>query len=1259
MADDGVAAVEPFDFPETGRGQRTVRAIRAGETVLAVPLDECWTVSAARAALGQAHAPVLAALDRLPAPRVLKTPLLALHLLIERARGAGSPHHAHIQVLPREFDSPLHWTDDELAALHASPSGWRAFAERARDEAARDYGELVEELGEAMLDALNADYASYLWASSAFQSRLMDVHGAEPLMAPGLDLFNHTADPLAGGSFGLDPHTGRHVRVTAYRDYALGEQVFISYGRHSNGRLLFSYGFALGIGSNPYDQVELTDALPFGPACSDEASRLRSALALRAAMPFAAAFDEPHGSAPSGAPPPVALDIPSVSELVSDDERRAMRLVLRHALSLAAPLPTPLLVSARLAQLTDAELRALNAMPAAFDALTRGMPVSTANERAAVDSLRAQLGALAQRGSTRAAPVAAVAAIAATAAESARGARRAAAARLLVGGERSILAATTRALDAKAAAAASASISPLLPQLGAASAHLPPAAPAGSSRALALAAASASASASASAYIEHVPLGRAAEWADAPKLPGAGRMLVCTRAIAAGELLWSVPLSRCYGADDGAGDALLVTALGAGAATIPRRAFAPLLIAWEQQAGSGVAEAAERVAAATRLGHRLEHSAPLCAWARGEQAQLRGSRWLAELDDAALEVGEDWETLRGVLAQTAEGQRALEHGWLSEARYKAARAIWHAGAVDARAEGGWAMPLLVPALTDGCTHDAALPHGSSLTIERDSAGTPHACVRALCPLDARSAVRVRFGYESNGELALRRGFALAPNAHDRVELSLTVHCTARTLQAAMLAAPEAPIDLVAPSPFEFVRVPTDGDAQAAGEAGAPLVTRHSVSAAQPLPLALLALLRLERLTTDELGAVEAGLARQGQPLWAQLQSGVPLSATNELHALHAAEAIALEHLRAYTPEARRVGTAHPEQPHDGGPPAILWCSTEAERTAVADAVVGAEVGALRALAADAHARRRTLVEGFLQRMHTLPGKKADEASPWGRLLRTSRPRLDKMSSQVGVTTARLLAAVEAASSHPAAPTAGCALEAHLLLAHVCSSSFGWLMGCAPEPRAPAYAAPLCAGSYAALFAAKVRLWGCFLLAQWAEATTLGLSELNAMLMESVDLRSRHAWSVPSVRALGVLGTLGPLALAGDANGTWLAELRARGVDVEPSELAARPDDGRALVVCWADVRGVGAVGVELVRAFGGRVLATIGEWRGHTYGAYSDGLGEHGQSFSTECQRLVEETFELREHTQLPNWPLMRDALLIWERRDAEGVGVR
>lgn len=72
-------------------------------------------------------------------------------------------------------------------------------------------------------------------------------------MCPFMDYFNHT-------DIGCDPQTNsKGYSVTADRDYEAGDEIFISYGSHTNDFLLVEYGFILD--SNKNDSIPLDHLL--------------------------------------------------------------------------------------------------------------------------------------------------------------------------------------------------------------------------------------------------------------------------------------------------------------------------------------------------------------------------------------------------------------------------------------------------------------------------------------------------------------------------------------------------------------------------------------------------------------------------------------------------------------------------------------------------------------------------------------------------------------------------------------------------------------------------------------------------------------------------------------------------------------------------------------------------------------------------------------------------------------------------------------
>ena len=255
------ALVEPFDFPDTGRGLRCVRDVAKGEELIVVPLDSCWHAADSR--LAPELQPLLEAGIEL---RDFDTG--ALHLLIERAKGPASARWAHLQEIPESYDATLFWSQSELDELKGSP--WHGLALRFSEEASDDWEALQTLVRGAAGSTATDDFLTqhgigrddYLWAYATLKSRAAEaqVDGKQVrLMAPGFDLFNHSDNVIPGTSHHFDAERRALVAV-AHKNYAKGEQAHISYGTASNGSLLLAGGFVLR--HNRYDYVEVRHA-PF------------------------------------------------------------------------------------------------------------------------------------------------------------------------------------------------------------------------------------------------------------------------------------------------------------------------------------------------------------------------------------------------------------------------------------------------------------------------------------------------------------------------------------------------------------------------------------------------------------------------------------------------------------------------------------------------------------------------------------------------------------------------------------------------------------------------------------------------------------------------------------------------------------------------------------------------------------------------------------------------------------------------------------
>eukprot|EP00811_Abedinium_folium_P036061 NODE_8805_length_1468_cov_10.201342.p1 GENE.NODE_8805_length_1468_cov_10.201342~~NODE_8805_length_1468_cov_10.201342.p1 ORF type:complete len:270 (+),score=45.01 NODE_8805_length_1468_cov_10.201342:277-1086(+) len=113
------AVVMPHDFgPPTGRGLRCLRAVKAGEPFLRIPLSCCVTAE-------RAKSDVLALLSITAAdvPTLTLQDYLCLWLLQERTKGSASVKADFIAMLPKEGDVPamssVCWPTSALALLLA------------------------------------------------------------------------------------------------------------------------------------------------------------------------------------------------------------------------------------------------------------------------------------------------------------------------------------------------------------------------------------------------------------------------------------------------------------------------------------------------------------------------------------------------------------------------------------------------------------------------------------------------------------------------------------------------------------------------------------------------------------------------------------------------------------------------------------------------------------------------------------------------------------------------------------------------------------------------------------------------------------------------------------------------------------------------------------------------------------------------------------------------------------------------------------
>lgn len=111
----GLNDLEIADFPITGRGLRTLRCFKEGETILTIPSRTLWTVehAYADATLG----PVLRSIS--PKPSLEDT--LVLYILFVRSRKSGyDGPRKHVAALPASYSSSIFFTEEQLEVCAGS-----------------------------------------------------------------------------------------------------------------------------------------------------------------------------------------------------------------------------------------------------------------------------------------------------------------------------------------------------------------------------------------------------------------------------------------------------------------------------------------------------------------------------------------------------------------------------------------------------------------------------------------------------------------------------------------------------------------------------------------------------------------------------------------------------------------------------------------------------------------------------------------------------------------------------------------------------------------------------------------------------------------------------------------------------------------------------------------------------------------------------------------------------------------------------------
>ena len=252
------------DGDATGRTPRGLRLRKRERALMTIPDAAVvnWNTAAAHPTLGSTFESLLR--------RGVVDERLAVmcFFMIERRRGEESAWKEYIDSLPRAYDAPLSFSDEELerelsgTTAYAPAKAQKAHVKKMFEEcvrpAMRELTQADNAAGSSLHMLPDVSEKEFAWAFQTFWSRALAIPvGADgsvtvDSVVPGVDMVNHAPRARANARWehvedSSRPDGGYVALVSAPPNRTMkdGEEIFISYGDKSNEELLFTYGFAL------------------------------------------------------------------------------------------------------------------------------------------------------------------------------------------------------------------------------------------------------------------------------------------------------------------------------------------------------------------------------------------------------------------------------------------------------------------------------------------------------------------------------------------------------------------------------------------------------------------------------------------------------------------------------------------------------------------------------------------------------------------------------------------------------------------------------------------------------------------------------------------------------------------------------------------------------------------------------------------------------------------------------------------------------
>ena len=273
VANGGECSAVRAGVGSRGRGLFAARNLRAGESIVRIPLKACFTD--------------IALPD--PYPGCPYSVTLAAAILTERDAGSSSRWAQYVASLPEEVVGYANCNEALVGdedVIRAAVGGDDALVHELQTYASLVIGSHAAIVATASGSTGPAGWSSrdWIWAMSQVHSRTFRVDLEVPaaygatvgnsgnreqtvrLLAPFADLLNHDSDPnevccewgverVVGNDVGSDFLNGVDFVVKASRDIQKGSEALISYGERSDPHFFMYYGFLPK--KNPFNRAPL------------------------------------------------------------------------------------------------------------------------------------------------------------------------------------------------------------------------------------------------------------------------------------------------------------------------------------------------------------------------------------------------------------------------------------------------------------------------------------------------------------------------------------------------------------------------------------------------------------------------------------------------------------------------------------------------------------------------------------------------------------------------------------------------------------------------------------------------------------------------------------------------------------------------------------------------------------------------------------------------------------------------------------------